>query len=96
MASPHPVLIAEYSSPTAASHFFAQKFSASPQNSSTEERTVALSGLRTAIGKLQDEVNVFLTQKMEEDKREAGNPAETAIEAKEEENYGEELVEDDG
>jgi hypothetical protein len=33
---------------------------------------------------------------MEEDKRAVGNAAEMADEAKEEENYGEEVVEDEG
>ena len=45
---------------------------------------------------MQDEVNAFLTQKMEEDKNATGSSADPANEAKEEENYGEEVVEDDG
>ncbi|OQE36164.1 hypothetical protein PENCOP_c012G01838 [Penicillium coprophilum] len=44
-----------------------------------------LSELQSLVPKLQDQINVFLTERMEEDKKEA----------KEEENYGEEVVEDD-
>jgi hypothetical protein len=46
---------------------------------------------------LQDEINVFLTERMEEDKKEAEAQGRqlSAKEAKEEENYGEEVVEED-
>ncbi|KAJ5321992.1 hypothetical protein MYU51_002693 [Penicillium brevicompactum] len=50
-----------------------------------------LTALQAQVPKLQDEINAFLTQRMEEDKK-AG--AISAQEAKEEENYGEEVVEE--
>jgi H+/gluconate symporter-like permease len=49
-----------------------------------------LTALQSLVPQLQDQVNVFLTARMEEDK---GKISEE--EAKEEENYGEEVVEDD-
>ncbi|KAJ5216603.1 uncharacterized protein N7498_003010 [Penicillium cinerascens] len=49
-----------------------------------------LTSLQTLVPQLQDQVNVFLTARMEEDK---GKISEK--EAKEEANYGEEVVEDD-
>lgn len=47
--------------------------------------------LRSSIITLQDEVNTFLTGKMEEDKLAVGRENDK----KEEENYGEEIVEDE-
>jgi hypothetical protein len=73
-------------------------------STSVKDKTAYLCDLRKSTKRLQDEVNIFLTQKMEEDKlhamklghdrqeKEAG--AKTADEV-EEENYGEEGVEDD-
>lgn len=52
-----------------------------------------LTALQSLVPKLQEEVNIFLTQKMEEDKKAQGAISEK--EAKEEENYGEEVVEED-
>ncbi|KAJ6179039.1 EKC/KEOPS complex subunit Gon7 [Penicillium mononematosum] len=52
-----------------------------------------LSALQSLVPKLQDQINVFLTERMEEDKKVQGQLS--AQEAKEEENYGEEVVEDD-
>ncbi len=54
-----------------------------------------LSALRKSVTKLQTDVNIFLTRKMEEEKERAvknGNGASTKVdEQKEEENYGEEV-----
>lgn len=61
---------------------------------STEEKTAYLSSLRSAVTKLQEEVNAFLTQKMNEDKDAAAAPTGESDEKKQEENYGEEIVED--
>ncbi|KAI9791853.1 MAG: hypothetical protein M1816_003398 [Peltula sp. TS41687] len=72
----------------------------------TKEKTAYLSGLRSSVTAMQDEINVYLTQKMEEDKAsgeksgvggtsQSGRNAVTD-EIKEEDLYGEELVEDDG
>ncbi|KAJ5693417.1 hypothetical protein N7462_002840 [Penicillium macrosclerotiorum] len=52
-----------------------------------------LHALQSLVPKLQDEINVFLTERMEEDKKAQGAISER--EAQEEENYGEEVVEDD-
>ncbi|KAJ6010428.1 EKC/KEOPS complex subunit Gon7 [Penicillium sp. IBT 35674x] len=52
-----------------------------------------LRALQSLVPKLQDEINVYLTARMEEDKKAQGQTSEK--EAKEEENYGEEVVEDD-
>ncbi|KAJ5541887.1 EKC/KEOPS complex subunit Gon7 [Penicillium sp. DV-2018c] len=51
-----------------------------------------LSALQSLVPKLQDEINVFLTERMEEDKAQGQTSAQ---EAKEEANYGEEVVEED-
>jgi hypothetical protein len=71
---------------------------------SVKDRTAYLCDLRKSAKGLQDEVNTFLTQKMEEDKlhatkngpeglgKEAGTKTADEVE---EGNYGEEGVEDD-
>lgn len=59
-----------------------------------KEKTAFLSALRTSITQIQADVNVFLTQKMEEEKAsQASNGAKTK-EEKEVENYGGEELED--
>lgn len=50
-----------------------------------------LLSLRSAVAKLQDDVNKELTARMEEDKAREGK----AEEVKEEENYGEEVVDEE-
>ncbi|KOS45992.1 hypothetical protein ACN38_g3084 [Penicillium nordicum] len=57
------------------------------------DKQAHLSALQSLVPKLQDQINVFLTERMEEDKKLQGQIS--AQEAKEEENYGEEVVEDD-
>jgi hypothetical protein len=58
---------------------------------STDERINYLSALREKTKDLQTEINIFLTQKMDDEKAAIG----TSInEDREEENYGEEVVED--
>ena len=66
-----------------------------PAVSSTTHATkkAHLAALQSLVPKLQEEINVFLTERMEEDKKAQGTVSEK--EAKEEENYGEEVVEDD-
>lgn len=67
-----------------------------PPASSTDSFTVKqshLTTLQSLVPKLQEEINVFLTERMEEDKKAQGAVSEK--EAKEEENYGEEVVEED-
>lgn len=60
-------------------------------------KSTYLSELRQLVPQLQDEINVFLTERMEEDKKaaEAQGSKQSEEEAKEEENYGEEDVEED-
>ncbi|KAJ5179562.1 hypothetical protein N7492_002772 [Penicillium capsulatum] len=52
-----------------------------------------LKALQSLVPKLQEEINVYLTERMEEDKKAQGALSEK--EAQEEANYGEEVVEDD-
>jgi ABC-type transporter Mla subunit MlaD len=51
-----------------------------------------LAALQAQVPKLQDQINAFLTERMEEDKKSGQISAQ---EAKEEANYGEEVVEED-
>ncbi|KAL9131225.1 MAG: hypothetical protein Q9175_006816 [Cornicularia normoerica] len=68
----------------------------SASNTSTKEKTNYLSALRKSVVKLQEEVNGFLTTKMEVDNALAASAGMKADDRAEEENYGEEKVEDDG
>lgn len=63
----------------------------------TKVKVAYLTELRSLVPKLQDEINSFLTERMEEDKKEAEAQGRqlSAKEAKEEANYGEEVVEED-
>lgn len=87
-------LKATYTAPGASEESFKEALPAVSKEVSTEERTEYLGKLRTSITSIQDQINVFLTHKMEEDNAKAGAAA-AAQDAKEEENYGEETVEDD-
>lgn len=77
-------LAADYASPSGTHTFSAALPAASP--SSTAERVAFLGALQANLKTLQGDINTFLTQKMADDK---------ASDAKEEENYGEEVVEED-
>ncbi|TKA79483.1 hypothetical protein B0A49_03576 [Cryomyces minteri] len=68
--------------------------SASSATSSVQEKTAYLSVLRVSAAQLQGEVNTFLTQKMEEDRAAEGKAK--VDDEKEEENYGEEVVDEEG
>ncbi|KAL8296708.1 hypothetical protein RB597_006022 [Gaeumannomyces tritici] len=60
-----------------------------------EDKTKFLQDLRASVSAVQEQVNKELTRRMDDDKaREAtaGNPVD---EAKEEQNYGEEVVDED-
>ncbi|MCJ1372779.1 hypothetical protein MMC20_004004 [Loxospora ochrophaea] len=61
---------------------------------STTEKTAYLTTLRSSVVKLQEDVNVFLTKKMDEDKAK-GIAASAKSDGQEEQNYGEEVVVDD-
>ena len=86
-------LRADYASPTTTKAFTHPLPAAS--NASTKEKTKYLSALRGSVVKLQEEVNAFLTTKMEEDKALAASAGVKVDDQAEEENYGEEKVEDD-
>lgn len=74
--------------------------SSAQQNKSTDAvkaKTAYLAELKNLATTLQSEINVFLTERMEEDKKaeEARGRKISEKESKEEENYGEEVAEDD-
>ena len=73
---------------------FSHDLTSLPPNHSTEAKTAYLSSLRTAVTKLQNEVNVFLTKKMEMEKQVPNKLASSVDDAKEEENYGEEVLDE--
>lgn len=87
-------LTADYANPTTNKTFTHLLPPAS--NKSTKEKTMYLSALRKSVVQLQEEVNGFLTTKMEEDKALAASAGMKADDRAEEESYGEEKVEDDG
>ena len=81
-----PTLTASYAAPTSSQTFNAELPAlASPP--STEDRVAYLTELASALKTMQKDVNEFLTQKMAEDK--------AADDAKDEETYGEEVVDED-
>lgn len=82
-------LSADYASPNGAQSFSAQLpavSSSSSSSSSTRDRVAYFGDLQANLKTVQSDINTFLTQKMADDK---------AGDAKEEENYGEEVVEED-
>ena len=90
-----PPLTASYASPTG-TKVFEHSLPSLPQEISTEHKTGYLSALRSSVVKLQEGVNTFLTAKMEEDKMTAPQIAGKVDDKKEEEDYGEDIVEEDG
>ncbi|KIV80107.1 hypothetical protein PV11_07629 [Exophiala sideris] len=98
------VLRATYQSPTGSKDF--QHVISAPHNGATKSldvqaKTKYLSDLRASSKKLQEDINKFLTEKMEEDKRAQGQvntigaSKQKAEDELEEETYGEEVPEDD-
>ena len=91
-------ITAQYSSLSGEEVFTLPLSAKCPPNPSTSEKTAYLSELRSSAKTLQENVNGFLTEKMEEDKareaREKGAKTKTQDEI-EEEQYGEEPVEED-
>lgn len=93
-----------YSTPTALKAEYTTTTSSKPfshalpscTTASTKEKSAYLSALRASVVRLQDEVNVFLTDKMEEDKALAALAGVKGDDRKEEENYGEEVVDESG
>jgi hypothetical protein len=91
MASPtNDPLTAQYNSSASPSHTFSHDLPSCPTNPTTDLRITYLSSLRSGVSHLQGQVNTFLTQKMERDKNQTSQP--TRDEEKEEENYGEEII----
>ncbi|CAK7245210.1 MAG: hypothetical protein STHCBS139747_006783 [Sporothrix thermara] len=93
-----PVLKAAYSAPDHES-FTARQELATPAsataNISTADKTAFLSALRTAVAGVQDEVNRELTARMVLDAQASTQAAADAAAQKEEQNYGEEVMDED-
>ncbi|KAG8625751.1 hypothetical protein KVT40_006152 [Elsinoe batatas] len=90
-------LKATYVSPTGKQSFTHSLSTIDQANRSTSDKTGYLSDLRSKTSKMQDEINVLLTSKMEEDKAaQSGTGQKSKVdEDKEEEMYGEEDPEQD-
>jgi len=84
-----PTLTATYTPPTVPStpKVFSATLPALSSPPSTTDRVAYLAALSTSLKTLQGEVNTFLTQKMEQDR--------DTKDAKLEETYGEEVVDED-
>lgn len=96
-----PALSATYQSPTNPPFTFSQPLSV-PSSETVDSRTKYLKDLGQAVARMQDEVNKELTARMDADKaRDAaattnGRAGRADVdEAKEEENYGEEVMEEE-
>lgn len=94
-------LVAVYSSPDGGktfAHPLAPLPSSAATPLSTATKTQYMASLRQSIPKLQDEINEFLTDKMEQDKKAAGthesDGAKANHEAKAEHDYGEEAADE--
>ena len=90
---------AHYESPTDTKTFHYTLPALAQECSESQAKTAHLSELRTSSKKLQEDINRFLTEKMEEDKKNAGKSGQNSGGQKskdelEEENYGEENGED--
>ena len=91
--TPSSALKAAYAGPNSTKVFTRSLSSAS--FSTTKEKTQYLAALRGSIVELQDEVNGFLTMKMEEDKALVSSAGSKVDDKAEEENYGEEVVDEE-
>ena len=92
-SKPTTSLQATYKNPTSSETFTHSLPSA--QTTSTKAKTAYLSALRSSVVKLQEDVNGFLTSKMEEDKTLGASAGMKADDKVEEDNYGEERVEEE-
>lgn len=89
-------LSADYKSPSATESFVLELPKMPTEASNVKDKVEYLSALRSGIVKLQADVNVFLTQKMEEAKgADATGSAKKPVDEQDEEMYGEENPEDD-
>ena len=73
---------------------FAEGIAPLPPIHSPEAKTKYISSLRASVTKLQDEVNGFLTRKMEAEKAGPDKNVKRVDEEKAEQNYGEEIMDD--
>jgi hypothetical protein len=80
-------LTATYTSPTSSSQTFTSALPALASPPTPTDRVAYLASLSASLKTLQSDINSFLTQKMADDK--------AADDAKDEETYGEEVVEED-
>jgi hypothetical protein len=84
-----PSLTATYASPTTSTpKVFTSELPTLSSPPSTQDRVAYLAELSSLLMTLQSDLNSFLTQKMEEDMSKGDD-------AKDEETYGEEVVEED-
>ncbi|KIW90170.1 uncharacterized protein Z519_08813 [Cladophialophora bantiana CBS 173.52] len=100
---PHAVLTATYDSPSGSKNF--EYTISAPQikqdgSLDTAAKTEYVSKLRASSRKLQEDINKFLTAKMEEDKERVGQESQSGVLKQKtdelaEENYGEEDEEDE-
>lgn len=96
-----PVLKAAYSAPNHESFVASQELSTAPVSSamttttSTADKTAYLAALRSAVTAVQDTVNKELTARMVIDAQAAQQSAADAAAEKEEQNYGEEVMEEE-
>lgn len=91
--SPQASLRATYTSPQLTNDF-QHLLKAPPNPASVDQKRAYLSELLSSVKLVQEEVNAFLTRKMEDDKVLAQGAKAPRQEEKEEENYGEEIVGD--
>ena len=61
----------------------------------TRTKTAYLAELKGLVTEMQGEINLFLTERMEEDKKASAVLGSTEQEVKEEANYGEDVMDDD-
>ncbi|KAI4727133.1 hypothetical protein E4T49_05078 [Aureobasidium sp. EXF-10728] len=87
-------LTAVYTSPTATNTFSSPLESTPTQQPSPSEKSQYLAQLRQKVAQLQDDINQFLTKKMDDDKA-ATDGAASKDEDMEEDMYGEEVVDED-
>ncbi|KAI5270045.1 hypothetical protein E4T47_06563 [Aureobasidium subglaciale] len=88
-------LTAVYTSPTATNTFSAPLSSAPTKTTSSQEKSQYLGDLRDKAIQMQEDINQYLTKKMDEDKAATEGAANSKDEDLEEQMYGEELVDKD-
>ncbi|KAM0201698.1 hypothetical protein ACHAPA_003793 [Fusarium lateritium] len=85
-----PTLTADYASPVSEPFKVSHTLPAISSTASTPDKSLYLKALRASIADTQATINQELTARMEQDKA-----RDAAAEAKEEENYGEEVQEEE-